>query len=151
MQLIINLIFLSKSDIWRASDFPISSRSLPFFLLSIFLFLLLLLCQCGSTPRMSHTAFFDYFPCDVECWSATNVMKLVLHCEKIKWCKILFQEGFKIYTEELKIHTTTTIYLAKIWNQGQGNQYKYCYTNLDESQQLPLLGLNFHELLAVSC
>ena len=30
MQLIINLIFLSKSDIWRASDFPISSRSLPF-------------------------------------------------------------------------------------------------------------------------
>ena len=87
MQLIINLILLSKCDIWRWSDFSISRRSLFFFLLFIFLLVFLLSCHCGNIHRMSHTAFFEFFPCDVELWSAVNAGLEIWSLQSWRWIK----------------------------------------------------------------
>lgn len=87
----INLIFLIFEE---QVIFPSSAAHCPFsFFLSLF-FLFLLLWQCGNIPRINHTTFFEYFPCDVQLWCATNVMNFLLYYEKIKWHKNLFQEGF---------------------------------------------------------
>ena len=87
MQLNINLILLSKCDIWRWSDFSISRRSLFFFLLFVFLLVFLLSCHCGNIPRMSHTAFFEFFPCDVELWRAVNAGLEIWSLQSWRWIK----------------------------------------------------------------
>ena len=91
MHHIINLVFLPKSDILRASDFPISSHLLSFFLLSVpFFSSSFFFANAAAYQEWAYSiTYFEYFPCDVELWSTINALKFVLHYEKMKWIKIL--------------------------------------------------------------